>query len=134
MTINGHPTFLLTTPSLSRNFTNLSKLRDLLRMSIVWSSIGTYCNITYPSSTSWRMKWQWSSTCLVRSWKTRFLASFSTLWLSQNKGEGLAWDICMSTSILQSHTTSHTALTIPWYHEMIIDIQYSLFTKEKNTP
>lgn len=106
---------LLAIPSCPLNFTNLSRHRDLVRMFVVWSSVGTYYNTTNPSSTYCRMKWQWISMCFVRSWKIGFLASFSTPWLSQNKREGPTWDIFMSESIQQSQTTSHAALTVPWY-------------------
>ena len=106
---------LLTTPSLSRNLTYLSGPKDLVKMSAVWSSVEQYCSSMLPSSTNCLMKWQWSSTCLVRSWKTRFLASFNTPWLSQSRGVGSLYCICISNSILLSQTASHAPFTTPQY-------------------
>ena len=106
---------LLTTPSFSRNFTCFSGLNGVVKMFEVWSFVGQYCSSTVSSCTSCRMKWQCISTYLVCLWKTWFLASFSTLWLSQSRGVGSVCCIFISESILLSQTASHDPFTAPRY-------------------
>ena len=106
---------LLTIPSFFRNFTCFSGPKDLVKMFAVWSSVGQYYSSIVPYSTSCLMKWQCVSTCLVCSWKTGFLASFITPWLSQNKGVGSLCCICISDNILLSQTASHAPFNAPRY-------------------
>jgi hypothetical protein len=75
-------------------------------MSAVWSFVGQYCISIDPSSTSCLMKWQCTSTCLVCLWKTRFLASLITPWLSHKMGVGFVCYICIFESILLSQAVS----------------------------
>ena len=109
---------LSNTPRCPLNLTNLSGPRGLVRISTVWSMVGTYCKSIVLSSTSCHM-WQWTSTHLVRLWKTRFCANLITPSLSINRVVGPAGDICISPSIWRSQTTSHLALTVPLYSAFV---------------
>jgi hypothetical protein len=110
---------LLTTLSLSHNFTYFSRLKDLVRMSPVWSSVGHYFNSIDPFSTRRLMKWKCTSICLVHSWKTGFLTSLITSWLSQNMGVGCVRCFCISESILLRQTSSHAPFIAPRYSTSI---------------
>ena len=124
-------TFTLT-PSLNVQFTTYTKLipkycifvkiqrlgkyvYSLVKMSTVWSFVRQHCISIDPSFTSCLMKWQCILTCLVCSWKTRFLASLSTPWLSQNRAVVFVCCIFMFKSISLIQTTSHSLFTSPWY-------------------
>ena len=54
----------------------------LVRMSASWSVVGTYSGLITRWFTLSLVKWQSTSTCLVRSWWTGFTAMARAAWLS----------------------------------------------------
>jgi len=61
---------------------------DLVKTSASWEWEGSYEREMRPARNCCRTKWQLSSTCFVRSWKTGFFAIWIAAWLSECKVTG----------------------------------------------
>lgn len=80
------------TLSLHKNWWWRGPDKFLVNISASWLELETNWREINPELKLSRTKWQSTSMCLVRSWKTVFLAVCKAAWLSQNRGTGA--EIC----------------------------------------
>ena len=78
--------------------------RELVKMSVICRSVGTYRRSTSPETTS---------MCFVRAFKTGFFASWMLLRLSQYIIIGLDTSIYRSLNSRLTHMASHVATSTP---------------------
>jgi hypothetical protein len=86
-------------PRSSRNLSNLFVASDLVNMSAIMSEVGQYFRVMWPEETVWRIKWKWTSMCLVRPWKVESDESWIAPWLSQNKVVGIEKEKTQASSV-----------------------------------
>lgn len=103
------------TPNLEMRLWWWWPVRGLVKMSGSWEIEGTKCKEISPTKNCWRTKWQSSSTCLVRSWKTEFFAMWMADLLSECRGMGKDGEMVRSESRRTSQVSSATTRRIDRY-------------------
>ena len=98
----------------------------LVRISASWRFVQTWISWMHGGCevvplTKSRTRWQSTSMCLVRSWKTWFLAMCIAAWLSQCNVIKPSWWTPSSLSKRFVHTSSQEVFAIARYSDSALD-------------
>lgn len=88
---------------------------SLVKISISWDWDGTYMREIRFAWNSSRTKWQSTSMCFVRLWKTGLVVICMVPWVSQCRWTRRGWEIPRSRSNCQSHLSSQHVTAIDRY-------------------
>lgn len=96
-------------PSLERNCRCRGSGSDLVNISASWSLERTKVKEMRPDKCCWWTKWQFNSTCLVRSWNTGvgaiWIAARLSEWIGTRRGGGTDRSVSRQVSQVSSATT-----------------------------
>jgi len=94
------------TPNLDKMKRCWVTVRGLVQIFASWCWVGMKLRLSKPSMSFWRTKRQSNSICLVRSWKTGFLAIYIAAKLSHLTRIGVIDEMVNSARSLLSHVSS----------------------------